>query len=117
MQYSNILPSFAFSWCRLPTSGWRFVFAGTSAAAKSVRKYAISRKFPAHNRKNSAKMGLTTDGLKTVHYVLFSAIYSIIYHLVSFNPDGIQEVSGSILLISTRIVPKSSDLELFLFWR
>ena len=91
-------------WCRLRTSGRRFVFANTSAAAKSVRKYAKSRKFPAHNaahnRKNSGEMGLTKDGQKTVHYVLFSAIYSINYRLVSFSPDGIQDVSGLIPLIS-----------------
>ena len=94
---------FAFLWCRLRTSGWRFVSARDFRRPNCVRKYAISRKFPAHNaahnRKNSAKMGLTKDGLKTVHYVLFSAIYSIIYHLVSFSPDGIQEVSGFVPLV------------------
>ena len=95
-------------WCRLRTSGRRFVFANTSAAVKSVRKYAKSRKFPAHNaahnRKNSAKMRLTKDGLKTVHYVLFSAIYSIIYHLVSFSPDGIQAVGGFIWLLLMGVI-------------
>lgn len=58
-------------------------------------------------------MGLTKDGLKTVRYVLFSAIYSIIYHLVSFSPDGIQEVGGWILLISsTEILGKFLHLTL-----
>lgn len=48
-------------------------------------------------------MRLTKDGLKTVHYVLFNAIYSIIYHLVSFSPDGIQEVGGLSPLISAKV--------------
>lgn len=49
-------------------------------------------------------MGLTKDCLKTVHYILFNAIYSIIYHFVSFSPDGIQEVDGSISIISTKLI-------------